>query len=121
LDDYRSATRVVPWCTIAAVSCDEAHVELVSRKPFKQEEEATMSVGTLESVRAEALFASDVQVSEHPTSDRVRMAVIRSVERHGSKGCAEIVAHEFGEHPETAARRMLWVLRAVRSVYPAAV
>jgi hypothetical protein len=80
-----------------------------------------MSVQTLESVRAEALFASDVQISEQPNSERVRTAVIESVQRHGSRGCAEIVAQEFGEHPETAAQRMLWVLRAVRSVYPAAV
>ncbi len=80
-----------------------------------------MSVQTLESVRAEALFVSDVQVSEQPTSERVRNAVIAAVRRHGSKGCAGLVAHEFGDHPETAAQRMLWVLRAVRSVYPAAV
>lgn len=79
-----------------------------------------MSVEILESVRAEALFVSDVQVSEQPDSERVRAAVIGAVQRHGSKGCAELVAHEFGDHPDTASRRMLWVLGAVRTVYPAA-
>jgi hypothetical protein len=29
--------------------------------------------------------------------------------RYGSDGCAAGVAVEFGDHPDTAARRMCWV------------
>lgn len=76
-----------------------------------------MSTQSLESVRAEALFVSDVQCSEHLTAERVREAVARSVRRHGALGCAALVAEEFGEHPETAVPRMSWILATVRQVY----
>lgn len=78
-----------------------------------------MSPQILEHVRAEALFVSDIQPSEGSAADRVRTAVMRSVRRHGPRGCAALVAHEFGEHPEIAVSRMSWVLSAVRSTYPA--
>jgi hypothetical protein len=72
-------------------------------------------------VCAEALFVSDVQRSDAATALRVRTAVAESVRRHGSHGCAVLVAQEFGEHPDTAAGRMSWALTAVRSAYvPAA-
>jgi hypothetical protein len=76
-----------------------------------------MSPKTLECVRAEALFASDLQVSEQPSSERVRSAVMQTVRRLGPRGCAAAVAQEFGEHPDIAVPRMTWVLTAVRSVY----
>jgi hypothetical protein len=76
-----------------------------------------MSPQVLEHVRAEALFVSDVQASESVTADRVRAAVMGSVRRHGLRGCAALVAHEYGEHPETAVPRMTWVLQTVRSTY----
>lgn len=76
-----------------------------------------MSPQTLECVRAEALFASDLQLSERPSSARVRAAVLNTVRRLGPRGCAAVVAEEFGDHPETALPRMSWVLGAVRSVY----
>jgi hypothetical protein len=71
----------------------------------------------LEHVRAEALFVSDVQSSDTFSTERIRRAVMRSVRRHGPRGCAALVAHEFGEHPDTAVNRMGWVLDAVRVTY----
>jgi hypothetical protein len=76
-----------------------------------------MSPQVLANVRAEALFVSDVQASEMVTADRIRKAVMASVRRYGLRGCAALVAHEYGEHPETAVSRMSWVLQAVRSTY----
>ena len=34
--------------------------------------------------------------------------------RHGSDGCAAVVAYEFGDQPEAAVRRMGWVRDQVR-------
>jgi hypothetical protein len=76
-----------------------------------------MSPQSLESVRAEALFASHVQYIEGRSAELVRAAVMGSVRRYGSRGCAELVAQEFGEHPDAAAARMSWVLDTVRRVY----
>ncbi|MEV8515944.1 hypothetical protein [Dactylosporangium sp. NPDC051484] len=76
-----------------------------------------MTPQLLEHVRAEALFVSDVQSSEPLDPERIRRAVMLSVRRHGPRGCAALVAHEFGEHPETAVGRMGWVLDAVRRAY----
>jgi hypothetical protein len=76
-----------------------------------------MTPQVLENVRAEALFVSDVQSAERFDSKFVRKAVMHSVRRHGPRGCAELVAHEFGEHPDTAVSRMSWVLNAVRAAY----
>jgi hypothetical protein len=80
-----------------------------------------MNPQVLESVRAEALFLSDVQSSDQLDSSRIRSAVMRSVRLHGPRGCAALVAHEYGEHPETAVPRMSWVLHLVRKAYPVCV
>jgi hypothetical protein len=77
-----------------------------------------MSPKVLENVRAEALFVSDLQSSEAANAQRIRTAVMGAVRRHGSRGCAALVAHEFGEHPDTAVNRMSWVLDVVRVAYP---
>jgi hypothetical protein len=61
---------------------------------------------------AEALFASVLQRSDRPSLDQVRKAVAAAVRAHGSRGCAELMAQEFGDHPDTAAERMCWA-RAV--------
>ncbi|MDT4988986.1 MAG: hypothetical protein QOI74_3080 [Micromonosporaceae bacterium] len=72
---------------------------------------------TVETVRAEALFASPLQSSEHPEADAVRGAVAATLRSLGRDGCAGQLAGEFGEHPETAAARMMWAIATVRSVY----
>jgi hypothetical protein len=72
----------------------------------------------LTAARAEALFVSDLSTTSHPTSAEVT-ATIRRVIRthHGSRGCATVLAGEYGEHPETAAPRMRWALGVAQAVY----
>ena len=69
-------------------------------------------------VRAEALFASNLQSSDMPGVEAVRDAVATALRRLGVRGCAASVAGEFGDHPETAVARMTWALATVRAVYP---
>lgn len=78
-----------------------------------------MSASSLAAVRAEALFVSNVRYSDQITPELVRSAVMESLRRFGAEGCLAVVAQEFGEHPETAAPRMMWVLTLLRTVYPA--
>jgi hypothetical protein len=73
---------------------------------------------TFETVRAEALFVSTLQSSQHPDAKQVRQAVSMTLRRLGRRGCAVSVAGEFGEHPETAVGRMNWALTTIRAVYP---
>jgi len=61
---------------------------------------------TLDEVRAEALFAGDLQPSEHPPPERVRRSVTGVLRRYGAAWCAARMAQEFGDHPEWAAARM---------------
>ena len=68
-------------------------------------------------LRCEALFASDVQRSQQPTAESIRAAILATVERLGESGCAERVAQEFGEHPESALGRMRWARRAVLTAF----
>jgi len=66
-----------------------------------------MSVN-LHTVRAAALFASTVQGSERPTARLLQDAITATVRRLGTRGCAAVVAQQFGDHPETAVPRMRW-------------
>jgi hypothetical protein len=66
-------------------------------------------------VRADALFVSDVQPSDPHTPATVEAAVQQCYSQYGPDECAARVAHEFGEHPDTAAGRMVWALCAVRA------
>jgi hypothetical protein len=72
---------------------------------------------TLDEVRAEALFAGDLQPSQHPPAELVRRSVAAVLRRYGSQWCAARMAQEFGDHPEAAAQRMTWALRVVRDCY----
>jgi hypothetical protein len=71
----------------------------------------------LESVLAEALFASTLQSSQRPADEEVRAAVRGTLQRLGIGGCAGQVAGEFGDHPETAVARMCWALAAIGRAY----
>src|SRR5215472_1809442 len=62
-------------------------------------------------VWADALFASMLQ-----RSDGASAAAVRA---YGSRGCAERVAQEFGDHPETAVARMRWARGVVGEVFAA--
>jgi hypothetical protein len=77
-----------------------------------------VGVPKLECVRAEALFVSDAQRSDRLTADEIRAAVRRTVRKYGPSDLAALVAHEFGEHPDTAVGRMSWALYEIRTSYP---
>ena len=61
---------------------------------------------------ADALFVSAMQRSDAPSAGQIRQAITAAIGTFGCVGCAERVAQEFGDHPETAASRMRWA-RAV--------
>ena len=65
-------------------------------------------------VGADALFVSVLQGSDKPEASQVRKAIAAAVRAYGGRGCAQRVAQEFGDHPETAVARMRWA-RAVTS------
>jgi hypothetical protein len=88
---------------------------LATKTPLPERE----SPGTLEAVRAAALFLSALQPSGSPTPDQIRRAVTTTLQRLGVRGCAAQMAGEFGDHPDTAAARMSWALAAIGTVYPA--
>jgi hypothetical protein len=63
---------------------------------------------SISAARADALFVSALQRSEELSTGQVRQAVASAVREFGSQGCAERVAQEFGDHPDTAVARMRW-------------
>ncbi|OJF13671.1 hypothetical protein [Couchioplanes caeruleus] len=79
-----------------------------------------MTAVETDDIRSEALFVSDLQSSQHPSPELIRAAVSATVDRLGEQGCAELVAQEFGEHPDCALGRMRWARGAVRSAFEAA-
>jgi hypothetical protein len=73
----------------------------------------------IDDARAEALFVTDLQRSDHPSVEQIRAAISLAIHRHGgARNCAALVAAEFGDHPETAVMRMRWALDAVHEAYP---
>ena len=73
-------------------------------------------ISTVQELAAEALFVSDLQPSECPSTKKLEDTVTAMLLRHGSDGCAAAVAEEFGDHPESAVRRMSWVRQELRTV-----
>ena len=73
----------------------------------------------LDDVRTDALFVSHLQRSQQPSAENIRAAVLTMVDRLGVGGCAELVAQEFGEHPDCALGRMQWARTEVRRAYAA--
>jgi hypothetical protein len=76
-----------------------------------------MSQLNVHDARCEALFASGLQRSDAPTADAMREAITGTVRRLGWRGCAALMAQEFGDHPETALARMRWVRHIVGQVF----
>ena len=64
--------------------------------------------------QADAIFVSRLQRVDEPSADQVRQAVTAAICAFGYSGCAERVAQEFGDHPETAVIRMRWALAVAR-------
>jgi len=54
----------------------------------------------VDGARCEALFASELQLSDVPTAESVTEAISRTVRRLGTRGCAGRMAQEFGDHPQ---------------------
>jgi len=69
-------------------------------------------------LRAEALFASDLQPSDHPSTALVWDTVHEVVFRLGEAGCAAVVAQEYGDHPQAAVARMRWCTVRVAEAFP---
>jgi len=59
---------------------------------------------------ADALFVSMLQCSDRPSTGQARQAIAAAIDAYSGRGCAERVAQEFGDHPETAVVRMRWAL-----------
>ena len=67
--------------------------------------------------QADAVFASALMRSDEPSAGQVRQAVAAAIGAFGYAGCAERVAQEFGDHPETAVIRMRWARAVVREAF----
>ncbi len=65
-------------------------------------------ISIVQDLAAEALFVSDLQPFQRPSRQMLEDTVTAMILRHGSDGCAAVVATEFGDHPESAVRRMCW-------------
>ena len=70
-----------------------------------------------DSTRTEALFVSNLQRSQKPTVELIRAAVAVTVSTLGEARCAELVAQEYGEHPDCAPGRMRWARTAVHKAF----
>ena len=72
---------------------------------------------SIDAARADALFASALQISDEPSAVQVRQAIDVATSMLGDLGCAARVAQEFGEHPETAVARMRWARAEVAGAF----
>ena len=70
-------------------------------------------------VWADALFVSVLQRSDEPSLIQVRQAIAAAVRTYGGRGCAQRVAQEYGDHPETAVARMRWARAVAGEVFAA--
>ena len=68
-------------------------------------------------VWADALFVSVLQRSDKPDAGQIRKAIAAAIHAYGGRGCAQQVAQEFGDHPETAATRMRWARAIAGEVF----
>jgi hypothetical protein len=72
---------------------------------------------SLSAVSADALFVSALQRSEGPSTGEVWRAIATAIRAFGSRGCAEQVAQEFGDHPDVAVPRMRWARRTADEAF----
>jgi len=68
-------------------------------------------------VWADALFASVLQRSDHPSAGQVRKSIAAAMRAYGGLGCVQRVAQEFGDHPEAAVNRMRWARAVADEVF----
>ncbi len=68
--------------------------------------------------RAEALFTSTLPTDTHPTRAEAVRAIRIALRSHGGvHGCTQVLAGEYGDHPETAAPRMRWARGVVDAIF----
>ena len=72
---------------------------------------------SINTARADALFASTLQRSDDPSTAQIRQAIITAIRAAGARGCAAQVAQAYGEHPETAMPRMRWARAEVTRAF----
>jgi hypothetical protein len=73
--------------------------------------------GRLLAVRTEALFASSLSAQREYTPVEIAAAISDAIGTHSSiRGCAAEVAAAYGEHPETATRRMRWARAVIEGI-----
>jgi hypothetical protein len=70
--------------------------------------EPAMYQSTISAIWADALFVSALQRCDQPSTGQARQAAAAAMGVFGPLGCAERLAQEFGDHPETAVTRMRW-------------
>jgi len=76
-----------------------------------------MPYSSIDACQADAVFSSDLQRRDEPSAAQVRQAVAAAIRAFGYSGCAERVAQEFGDHPETAVIRMRWARSVARDAF----
>lgn len=76
-------------------------------------------IDTVTGFVAEAVFASTLQPSRPVGRAEAWAAVTAAVARYGAQGCAELLAAEYGERPETAASRMRFAREVAATLTPA--
>ena len=81
--------------------------------------EPAMQESSIRVVWADALFVAVLQGCDQPSAGQVQQAVATAVGMFGPRGCAERVAQEFGDHPETAVARMRWARELVDEAFSA--
>jgi hypothetical protein len=76
-----------------------------------------LTIHGIHASEADALFVSALQRSDAPSLGQIRQAIAAAIGTFGCVGCAERVAQEFGDHPETAAARMRWARTVADQVF----
>jgi len=105
---------------VPSAPCDPSISNLVSSKLSNRSAPGAGAPSAGAATPADALFASALQRSNHPTPGQIRQAIAAATAAYGGSGCAARVAQAFGEHPETAVTRMRWVRTMVARAVPAA-
>jgi hypothetical protein len=110
---------------VPSAPCDPSISGLVSSKlshrsvPGAGTPSAGAAAQATPATSADALFASVLQRSDHPTPAQIRQAISTATAAYGGSGCAARVAQAFGEHPETAVARMRWARALTACATPA--
>jgi hypothetical protein len=76
-----------------------------------------MAYLTIGAVWADAVFVSGLQRRDELSAGQVRQAADAAIRAFGCSGCAERVAQEFGDHPDTAVTRMRWARGVARAAF----